>query len=53
MSQWFNGIGGYQNSLNTNGFFYVPQNKKSHTGLKRHEVESMMTEFLFLGDLSL
>ncbi len=46
-----------QNSLVTNVlqniFLCVQQNKEIHTGLKLLEGEYMMTEFSFLGELSL
>ncbi len=50
-------VNGIKNSLVTNNlqniFFYVPQKKESHTGLKWLDSEEIMTEFKFLGELSL
>ncbi len=36
-----------------NIFIFVQQNKDIHTALDLHEGEYMMTEFSFLGELSL
>ncbi len=34
-------------------FFHILQEKESHAGLEQHENEFMMTEFKFLGDLTI
>ncbi len=41
------------NSILQNSIFCAQQKKEDHTGLEQHEDEEMMTEFSFLGELSL
>ncbi len=36
-----------------NIFFHTLQNKESHAGLEQYEIEFMMTELKFLGEISL
>jgi len=36
-----------------NILFCAQQKRETHTGLEQHEGEKMMTEFSFLGELSL
>ncbi len=40
-------------SILQNIFVYVQHKKETHTGLKQHEGDKMMTKLSFLGELSL